>query len=625
MATHLARPSGKKSVPTAEAKARVLDLIADGCTVIEAMGTVGRTEETYRSWRKSDPAFKSQIDGIRDARAEEKQTGRPAVPDFDVFCRDWLKQPLYPHQLRMWDVIEGRVPRDLHDAMTYLPGYNNRVVINVPPDHAKSTTFTVNYSVWMIHKNPDVRIVIMSQGRELAARFLGEIKFKLTSPLYRDMHLRFAPEGGWRDPDQSWTTNAIYVNGKGGDKDPTVQSLGLGSQIYGTRSDVIFLDDVITTKNVREIEKQMILLDREIESRLPPEQDGGGLLAIMGTRVAPRELYRELIDVIDGDEERVWTYFRQPAVLDYGKGDSDSWVTLWPERYPGKSLARRRRGGNWNLIYQQLNIDDEMTFKAEAVYASINGRRVPGLMTETGVGHRPGGMAGLYVVGGLDPAGVGNTAIVIAGLDRGNEKRYILDGFNKAGCAPQEIHEKVKYYTDVYGVHEWVIERNALQTLLTRDQDLVNFLRSRGTRLTEHNTNRNKYDEDYGVATMAPLFESCGKPDERNPSGKWKPTPETALIELPSPKQNDWVNDLIQQLTIWQPDGMTQGSKTDLVMALWFTHIAFSRILNRNRTRKTHFDSPFMSRQAKSRQKVISLSAMRAEKNAERDRAEGIA
>src|SRR5207248_2812543 len=120
-------------------------------------------------------------------------------------------------------------------------------------------------------------------------RFMGEIKHKLTSPLYREMHMRFAPEGGWKDPDNSWSQDAIYVQGKGGDKDPTVQALGLKGQIYGTRSDVIFLDDIITTKNAREIDSQMILIDREIESRLPSDQEGGGLLAILGTRVTPQD------------------------------------------------------------------------------------------------------------------------------------------------------------------------------------------------------------------------------------------------------------------------------------------------------------------------------------------------
>jgi hypothetical protein len=621
------RPSTAKKVPVAEAKARVIELIQGGLKVEEACQAVERSKETYRTWMREDQAFHDAVSSIREARHEEKETGRPAVPDFDVFCAEWLHQPLHPHQMRMWDVIEGRAPRDIHPSMDYMPGYSDRVLINVPPDHAKSTTFTVNYSVWLIHKNPDVRIVLMSQSETLAKRFLGEIKFKLTSPMYRPMHMRFGPADGWKSTESEWSTNAIYVQGKGGDKDPTVQALGLKGQLYGSRSDVIFLDDIITTKNAREIDNQMILIDREIESRLPSEQEGGGLLAILGTRVAPLDLYRSLIDVTDGDDERVWTYFRMPAVVDYGNGDSSTWTTLWPEKYNGKSLAKRKRSGGaaWNLIYQQLNVDEDMPFIAEAVEASIEYRRFPGPMTEAGMGHRERGMEGLYLVGGIDPAASGNTAIIIAGVDPTNEKRYVIDGWNKRNATAGDIIEKFKYLTEKYGLNEWIVEKNAFQRFFAQLPEIKEFCRARGCKITEHYTTANKYDSDWGVQTMAPLFESCGQPDPKNPSGKWARTPKSALIELPSTRQNEWVNDLVQQLITWMPEGMTRSLKSDLVMALWFTHIAFTKMLRRSRKRPTHLKTPFMTHSGRNRQQVIDLTAIRAEKQHQRELAEGTA
>lgn len=151
MARSLARASRQKTLGVKDAKAKVLELIQQGFQVAPAMSVVDRTEETYRSWMKSDPEFKAQIAHIREAKAEAEVTGREPVPDFETFCRDWLKQPLFPHQLRMLDIIEGREPRDLHPSMDFLPGYDNRIVVNVPPEHAKSTTFSVNYVVWRIH------------------------------------------------------------------------------------------------------------------------------------------------------------------------------------------------------------------------------------------------------------------------------------------------------------------------------------------------------------------------------------------------------------------------------------------------------------------------------------------
>lgn len=615
MAGNLARRSSGKILPVAEAKSKVIELIQQGFKVEEACRAVNRSTETYRDWRKNDPEFKAAIDSIRLAKSETQQQGRPEVPDFDVFCRDWLKQPLFPHQLRMWDVIEGREPRDIHESMTYETGYLNRVLINVPPEHAKTTTFTVNYVVWLIHKNPDIRVVLVSKGLKLAQDFLYEIKLKLTSPLYREMHLRFAPEGGWKDPDGSWSSDRIYVKGKnesGIQKDPTVQAMGLKGQIYGRRADLVILDDIIDSKNCREVDFQLRLINRDIDSRLPSDQEGGGLLLVLGTRVAPMDIYRTLTDIEDGDGRRVWTYFRMPAVLSYGDGDSSTWETLWPEKWSGTSLSRRRIDAGWNLYYQQLDVDDDMTFKAEAVNASINNGRFPGPLTdEAHMRTRKDGMRGLYVVAGLDPAATGNTAIIVAALDRESEKRYILDGWNKPNATAEDIIRQFKHFTDLYLLNEWVIEKNAVQRFIAQLPELVDFARARGCRITEHYTTSNKRDADWGVQTMAPLFDSCVTYDDQ--LKRYRPT-KTGLIELPSTRQNQWVNDLVQQLTIWQPEGMAQKVKTDLVMALWFTHIAFSTILGRKRNKITHLKSAFLTPAARKRQGVINLAELRQEK-----------
>lgn len=618
MAANLSRRGTQKSIPVAEAKAKVIDLIQQGCKVEEACAVVQRSAETYRDWRKTDPEFKAAIDSIRSARSEEKRDGRPEVPDFPEFCDVWLRQPLHIHQLRMLDVIEGREPRDMHDSMSYEPGYLNRVLINVPPEHAKSTTFTVNYVVWLIHKNPDIRVVLVSKGLKLAQDFLYEIKQKLTSPVYREMHLRFAPEGGWQDPDGSWTNDRIYVRGKNSDgvqKDPTVQAMGIKGQIYGRRADLIILDDIIDADNSREVDTQLRKINRDISSRLPSDQEGGGLLAVLGTRVAPMDIYRVLGEMEDGDFRKVWTYFRMPAVLDYGNGDSDTWVTLWPEKWNGPSLSRRRVDSGWNLYFQQLDVDDDMTFKAEAVNASVNGLRFPGPMTPEGKGHRPGGMSGLYVAIGLDPAASGSTAIVVAGLEPDTLKRFVIDGWNKPNATATDIIQKFKDFTDLYRPNEWVIEKNAFQRFLTQLPDIVDYARARGVKITPHHTTSNKFDEDWGVQTMGPLFDSCVKYDEDRK--RWIKSGE-GLVELPSTRQNPWVNQLVQQLTIWQPTGMAQKQKTDLVMALWFTHIAFMAILNRKKHSATHLSSPFMTTAGRKRQGVIDLVALRAEKQAQR-------
>lgn len=623
--TSFARKSPAKNLNKQDAQQRVLELIAEGFTVAEAMSAVNRKTATYLDWRKTDQLFRSQVDGIRTQKAAIHRTGQPDVPDFPEFCRDWLHEPLFPHQMRGWQTILGQEPDDLHPSMNYYPGNKDRVVLNFPPDHAKSTTYAVNMVVWLIHKNPTINIVIMSQSSDMAERFLGEIKFKLTDSVYREMHIRFAPEGGWKDKDRSWTNRAIYVQGKDGRKDPTVLALGLGGQIYGTRADVVILDDIITTKNNREIDKQMILISREIQSRIPAKNStekrlpdcfpASGLLLVLGTRVSPIDLYRELIDIKNYYGERIWTYLRQPAVLDYGEGGPDEWLTLWPERWDGPSLAQVREGeATWSLIYQQLNVTEDMTFKADAVEASVNGMRQAGLMTAGRPAHRANGMDGLYIVGGLDPATTGATAIIIAGLDPENGKRWILDGFNQLDCPPHVMRERIQYFTELYNIHEWVIERNAFQRYITQDVDLINYLRAHGCRLSEHTTGTNKFDSDFGIATMGPLFDTAGRPNPHDPAGRWTRVPEQSLIDLPGKKGNGFVSELVQELIVWQPEGMMSRTKTDLVMALWFCEIAFKRKLNRGTKKHYFLDTPFTTKNSMANRQVISLSKIKQER-----------
>ncbi|WP_248785689.1 hypothetical protein, partial [Escherichia coli] len=65
--------------------------------------------------------------------------------------------------------------------MKYEKGTNdNRILINIPPNHAKSITITVDYVTYKIVNNPNFRVLIVSQTQRLAADFLYAIKQRLT-------------------------------------------------------------------------------------------------------------------------------------------------------------------------------------------------------------------------------------------------------------------------------------------------------------------------------------------------------------------------------------------------------------------------------------------------------------
>src|SRR4051794_3121641 len=116
--------------------------------VKEAMASVGRAYETWKSWRKDDAVFKAAADKISgDLKAGRRSSSEG--PDFPEFCDTYLPQPLPLHHVRAWDVVNGREPRDLHPSMVYQPGAADpedqtvQVIMNFPPEHAKSTVWGV--------------------------------------------------------------------------------------------------------------------------------------------------------------------------------------------------------------------------------------------------------------------------------------------------------------------------------------------------------------------------------------------------------------------------------------------------------------------------------------------------
>jgi hypothetical protein len=610
------RRSTAKRLLKPAAQALVLDMIRDGAKVRNAMAAAGRSEALYRDWM-TEPAFRDQVRLIRHITGDKKDR-RPPVPDFPEFCARYLHQPLPQQHLRIWDVLNGRAPREMHPSIRYHRGRPNYLLSNMPPEHAKTEVWTVQYPVWRLHRDPDDKIVLISKSQTMAKRYLHAIKQRLTGPRWTEMQVKFAPSDGWRDPDGSWTKTEIYVAGKDdGAKDPTVQALGWTGHIQGSRARLIVIDDMQDLKAAGQWPAMMDYISQDVDSRLSDD----GQLLYNQTRVGAEDVSKHLRDdLVDFDGTPVFTYLAQPAVLDYAD-TSQQWITLWPEKWDGPKLAKKRAmmrdERRWALVYQQADVDEDAVFPPQALQCAVNRTRPPGAMADGFPSGRSGGMQGLYVIGGLDPATVGHTAALVIGVDRATKTRYLLDGFDKANCSPREMIQRVQELTTRLGVKTWVVERNAFQRFLTQLDEFRNWMYSRHVRLREHVTGDNKYDDQFGVAAMAGLFLSCGTP-RNDGSGEWTRTPDTALIELPTPRLSRVTSLLIEQLATWHPTDMRQRAVQDLVMALWFCEIEARSWLGVGRTAQNYATSQGATRHDLANRRVVNLNELAALREAER-------
>ena len=602
------------------AKRIILGAVSEGMTIEQACASAGKSMKTYEYYRRTDKIFTDKIDRTR-LGLKDKQFQGGDVHDigFVEFRQRFLHSRTFDHQKNIVDVIEGREPGWMHSSMKFEKGVaNNRILINIPPNHAKSMTITVDYITYQVARNPNFRVLIVSQTQRLAADFLYAIKQRLTHPVYEDLQSAYAAGVGFNSKSSSWQATRVTFGDElreSGEKDPNIEAVGIGGQIYGKRADMIIVDDAVTLSNANDFERQIKWLTQDVRSRLNPT----GKLIIIGTRVASVDLYREL-----RQEDRYpgglvpWTYLAMPALLEANE-DPDKWVTLWPysdapfdgqlegekneeglyPRWSGRNLYNERQAmdsSTWALIYQQQDISENAAFDPVCVRGSIDGMRKSGRL-EAGYPGHPKDLNGFSFICGLDPAMVGDTAAVCYAIDRATNKRYIVDAIKITGPSPQQIRELIFNWTSLYGPSEWIVEKNAFQAFLTQDEGIRQHLANRGVILKEHHTGQNKWDAGFGVASMATLFgtkQSDGKHHRDN------------LIHLPS-DQTENVKALIEQLITWTP---TTKGKTDMVMALWFCEIRAREMLNYGQYATHHMKNPFLSRAEQGKRRVINIDEM---------------
>ena len=584
----MGRKPGVQNIPKDVAQPQVIELLAQGATVIDAMKAVGRNDVTFRQWSMADPEFKDKADKARLAgKGIKADLANLKDISFEEFSEQFLETKLFNHHKTWIDLIEGKEPRFMHAAMTYEQAATNRILINVPPEHAKSTVLTINYVTYRLSIDPNVRIIIVSKTQGMARKFLSAIKTRLSHPNWTKMQVSFGPNGGYKADSPTWSADMIYLGAgrDSGEKDPTVQALGFGSQIYGARADLIILDDVVMNANAHEWEKQIEWLQKEVITRLGRH----GKLLIVGTRVAPIDLYKMIRDPDQWTGGKTpFTYMAMPAVLEFDE-EPKNWKTLWPwtdraegeqdevneqglyPKWDGPSLFTRRSEvapSVWAMVYQQEDVQSDSIFSPTIVAGCVNGMRKRGPLRAGTAGH-PKDTQSTYTIIGFDPAVTGRSAFVAVSYNRADGRIYVLDCVNMSDPSPQKENALIKEWVEKFRPQEFRVEINAHQKYYAMDTELRQYLATYGCQLNSHFTGKNKWDTSFGVASMASLFGSTN-------DGRFQ---DNNIIEFPSNEGSEGLKSLIQQLIIWKPD---TKNPTDCVMALWFAIIRCRELMQKS-------------------------------------------
>lgn len=633
---------GNQSQRTAaQSKQIMVEALGKGMSVPDALKRADRSRSWYEKNRSADKEFAGACDAARAAALErtqqvvaaeearnlavaevDPQAPQSKLGPFHEWSETYLGLKVWPHQQNMVDVVEGRRPSFLHDSMTYEPGVlgSRRVLINVPPNHAKTMVLSIGYATYRIVENPNINILLVSKTRQMAQKILYAVKQRLTHPRYARLQARYAPIDGWKATADQWSATQVYLGGEArdsGEKDPTIEAVGVGGQIYGSRASLIILDDVVTLSNSSEFEKQNDWIRQEVASRLGP----GGQIIVVGTRVAALDLYRYLRDPETYTDGTVpWTYLSMPAVLEYGAEPKD-WSTLWPvtdepfveddepvEVINGKDMFPRWTGDRmnavrnevgprrWSLVYQQADVPEDAVFDTLCVRGSTDAGRRAGPLPDP---------MGWYVICGMDPAVAGVTAVVAYAVDRQSGNRKVLDVRTIKGPTPAQIRDLIEDMTETYRPNEWVIEANAFQGFLARDEEITRYLANKGIVLRPTFTGKDKHDPDFGVASMSSLFGT------RTTGGPGQPSRHQGdnLLSLPASTAAG-VKVLIEELVSWNPELPVSKRRQDTVMALWFCETRAREVVQSTRRGSAFHASSnkFLSARSRERRQVIDLT-----------------
>ncbi len=223
-------------------------------------------------------------------------------------------------------------------------------MVLAPRGGGKSTICDVAYVLWMIVRNPNIRICIASKSGDQAKSFLGEIKQHMDNNL--DFRILFGDLKGskWNEDEIVVATRTRIL------KEPTVTALGSGAGIPGFHFDLIIGDDLCDEENTateHQRNKQRNWFYNVLEPTLEPE----GELRIIGTRYHVKDLYGHFAEKAkDGTftNETIGPHvFRVKALeLDENTGEQTS---FWPEKFTVEILRRKRHNAgliNFNLQYQ---------------------------------------------------------------------------------------------------------------------------------------------------------------------------------------------------------------------------------------------------------------------------------
>ena len=527
--------------------------------------TAYRVEKAAQNLR-SDEGIDSSASNYRELKAESKLEGpksyerlsadaKKALEDFGYFRRRYFGRVSTP-----WQEMAGE------ELVKLLESDNKEyVVMNMPPGSGK-TTLLHDLTCWVICRNRSVRLLTGSATMSLAKRNLMRVRRSLERVIPEQAEDNLKARGQAFDAESTlafdfgrfkpldkelWTNEAFIVMqpedaGAISEKEPTLSAYGMDSGFIGGRFDGCFWDDLVDPRKVRSADQREAMEDwyQDVaETRLEP----AGMLALIGQRLAPDDLYRfaldmtqpiekdEVLDTLTDEEISNLRHDKKYKHLKYKahyeelcepenhKRGSEAYpkgCLLDPRRLPWREISNlmSNRGERFAVVYQQEDIAlDETLVRNEWVFG--HGQSIGCIDKDRDRWEIPPGLnpADCMVVATADPSPTNFWSIQCWLYHPESQQRFLLDLIRKKMEAPEflEYNYNIGEFTGVmeewqrlstslgFPIQTWVIEQNAAQRFMLQYDHFKRWRQLNGVEVIPHNTNTNKSDANYGVTTIS--------------------------------------------------------------------------------------------------------------------------
>lgn len=240
----------------------------------------------------------------------------------------------------LWDQVKDVVEPD--KGHVRLPNSKDNLLLMAPREHGKTSTM-VCFLIFILGKNPRLRIKYVSGSEDLAIAVLGQVADNIERNVRLHEvfpHLKKDPSGSWTGskidvmkltPDGEWDEASLGI------KDASIQAYGVGAPATGGRADLIIFDDMIRAREAIQEPARLVKISQVFYTDWL--NIGGYRHIVVGTPWTPDDIHAQLSNNED------WEVWKKPAIID-GK-------PLWPERWPiDKLMARKRQIGDTAFALQ---------------------------------------------------------------------------------------------------------------------------------------------------------------------------------------------------------------------------------------------------------------------------------